>query len=76
MPQADLTSFHSLTVTSCLLVLVFFSFSFYYLVPFWSVFHKVTAKKAQAGLFLSRLVKAKAVVSGGGSLGAGRGHRL
>ena len=56
MPQADLTSFHSLTFTSLLLVLFFFSFVFYYLVPFWSVFVKLGVKKTLAGFFLSKLV--------------------
>jgi len=52
MPQADLTSFHSLTITTFLLIFFFFSFVFYYITPFWSTILKLSVKKALISFFL------------------------
>lgn len=52
MPQADLTSFHSLTITTFVLIFFFFSFVFYYITPFWSTVLKLNVKKALISFFL------------------------
>jgi len=44
MPQADLTSFHSLTFSVLVLILIFFNIIYYYLTPFWSAYIKSTSK--------------------------------
>lgn len=57
MPQADLTSFHSLTITTFFLIFFFFSFTFYYITPFWSTILKLDVKKALISFFLLRTTK-------------------
>ena len=57
MPQADLTSFHGLTVSLFFLVLTYFSFIYYYATPLWSAFIKSIVKKASIGFFLIKEIK-------------------
>ena len=57
MPQADLTSFHGLSLSLFLLVLAFFSFIYYYATPLWSAFTKSIVKKATTGFFLIKEIK-------------------
>jgi uncharacterized protein (DUF983 family) len=61
MPQADLTSFHSLTITTFLLIFFFFSFVFYYVTPFWSTVLKLSVKKALISFFLIKTTKNRIV---------------
>jgi hypothetical protein len=61
MPQADLTSFHSLTFYTLLLIVFFFNFSYFYLTPFWSTMLKVSVKKTLTSLFLFVTTKNKIV---------------
>lgn len=59
MPQADLTTFHSLTVTTFFLIFFFFSFVYYYITPFWSVVLKLGVKKTLIVFFLLKTTKNK-----------------
>ena len=61
MPQADLTSFHSLTLSVFILVLAFFSFIYYYATPLWSAFNKSFVKKATINFFLIKFLKIEVV---------------
>lgn len=61
MPQTDLTTFHSLTFTTFLLIFFFFSFIYYYLTPFWSVLLKLGVKKSLITFFLLKTTKNKIV---------------
>jgi hypothetical protein len=57
MPQVDLASFHSLTITTLALIFFFFSFVYYYLTPFWSVILKLGVKKSLITFFLLKTTK-------------------
>jgi len=57
MPQADLTTFHSLSFSIFILILAFFSFVYYYITPFWSVVTKLSVKKIFILFFISKIVK-------------------
>jgi hypothetical protein len=61
MPQVDVASFHSLTITTSVLIFFFFSFVYYYLTPFWSVLLKLGVKKALIAFFLVKTTKNKIV---------------
>jgi uncharacterized protein (DUF983 family) len=59
MPQVDLTSFHSLTLTTFFLIFLFFSFVFYYITPLWSTVLKLSVKKLLISFFLLKTTKNK-----------------
>jgi hypothetical protein len=44
MPQADLVTFHSLTIWTNVLILITFNLSYYFAVPFISVIFKIAIK--------------------------------
>jgi hypothetical protein len=44
MPQADLVTFHSLTIWTNVLILITFNLSYYFTVPFISVIFKIAIK--------------------------------
>jgi hypothetical protein len=52
MPQADLASFNNLTFTTFIVIIFFFSFSFYYITPIWSTNLKLNIKKINFYLFI------------------------
>jgi len=57
MPQADLTTFHSLSFSIFILILAFFSFVYYYVTPFWSSVVKLAVKKVFVLFFMLVVVK-------------------
>jgi len=56
MPQADLTSFHTLIVSTFFLVVFFFILTFYYMTPLWSLINKLNSKKTLVQFFLNKEV--------------------
>jgi len=54
MPQADLTTFHSLVIYSGLMVTFFFILTFYYMTPLWSLTNKLNSKKTLVQFFLNK----------------------
>jgi len=54
MPQADLTSFHTLIVSTFFLVVFFFGLTFYYMTPLWSLINKLNSKKTLVQFFLNK----------------------
>jgi hypothetical protein len=54
MPQADLTSFHALIVSTFCLVVLFFCLTFYYMTPLWSLVNKLNSKKVLTQFFLTK----------------------
>jgi len=57
MPQADLMTFHSLVVLMGLVLLILFSFVYYYLVPFWSALLKTEFKKLLKIIYIEKVSK-------------------
>jgi hypothetical protein len=57
MPQVQIETFHSLTITTFVLIFFFFSIIYYYITPFWSVILKLSVKKALISFFLLKVTK-------------------
>jgi len=55
MPQVALETFHSLTITTFILIFFFFSFIYYYITPFWSASLKLNFKKTLILSFVKKL---------------------
>ncbi len=61
MPQADLMTFHTLVILMGSLLLVLFSFIYYYLVPFWSALLKTDFKKLLIIFFIEKVCKIETI---------------
>ena len=62
MPQADLITFHSLTILTNILILVTFNLSYYFTVPFVSIIFKINIKNTFTFFYLfknSKITKNK-----------------
>jgi hypothetical protein len=57
MPQADLVTFHSLTIWTTILLLITSNFAYYFAVPFISVIFKIAIKNTFILFFLIKKMK-------------------
>ncbi len=57
MPQADLLTFHSLTLWTNLLILFTLNLSYYFAVPFISVIFKISVKNTFTVFYLFKAIK-------------------
>ncbi len=62
MPQADLVTFHLLTIWTNVLILITFNLSYYFAVPFISVIFKIAIKNNNKKLFFLKMLKIKSLI--------------
>jgi hypothetical protein len=57
MPQADLVTFHSLTIWTNILILITFNLSYFFAVPLISVLFKISIKNTFTFIYLFKNIK-------------------
>ena len=62
MPQADLITFHSLTIWTNILILVTFNLSYYFAVPFISIIFKIAIKNTFTFFYLFKNSKINIII--------------